>query len=376
MSVTDAVDGLAGLELARTLLVDLVLVDINIPRLNGYEVVTRLRAEERLVGVPVIAITAEGDRARSLALGFDGFIVKPIKMASFVDDLEAFVGGKRETIPEEERASHLEEHGRETVRHLENRVKELKRANERLRELDGLKMEVLRNVSHELSTPMTPLLGYLNMLENQELGTLTEGQNSAVEGMGRCLNRLKEVIDNLLNVTRIATGSVALECTVVRPEEIVSQVMEAVEPQARARKMTLETRLEAGLEPAMVDRARLCEALRQLVENALKFSPEGGVVVFAVRLEVVEEGDKRLISFEISDRGEGIPESDRNRVIQPFFQLDGSATRAVGGTGLGLTIADRTARLHGGELRIDGREGGGTCVTFRVPTRPEGAGTA
>ena len=101
MVVTDAVDGLAGLELARTLSVDLVLVDINIPRLNGYEVVTRLKSEERMQDISWLRSPSK-DRSRALALGFDGFIVKPTALAGFVE-LKAFRAGKRETILEIER---------------------------------------------------------------------------------------------------------------------------------------------------------------------------------------------------------------------------------------------------------------------------------
>ena len=93
-SVTDAADGLTGVELARTTSPDLILVDINIPGLDGYQVVTRLRGEPRLAKTPIVAITAEGDRGRALSLGFDGFISKPIKMASFVNQLRGFLAGQ------------------------------------------------------------------------------------------------------------------------------------------------------------------------------------------------------------------------------------------------------------------------------------------
>ena len=159
-TVVDAGDGLIGLELARKTDPALILVDINIPGLDGYEVVSRLKGDSAFNRVPVVAITAEGDRDRALALGFDGFIAKPIRLATFVGELQAFLGGKREAVDEDQRAAHLLDHGRKVVDRLEAKVRELTRANDRLREVDRLKMEVLRNVSHELSTPMTPLLGY------------------------------------------------------------------------------------------------------------------------------------------------------------------------------------------------------------------------
>ncbi|MEE2757876.1 MAG: response regulator, partial [Myxococcota bacterium] len=164
--VTDAADGLLGLELARVGDFDLILVDINIPNLNGYEVVTRLRSDRQLDSVPVVAITAEGDREHAIALGFDGFIAKPIKMASFEQELHAIASGRIEELDVTTRLGHLRKHSQMVVDRLETRVRELEEANERLKDIDRLKMEVLRNVSHELSTPMTPLVGYLKMLDN------------------------------------------------------------------------------------------------------------------------------------------------------------------------------------------------------------------
>lgn len=369
-AVTDAEDGLTGVELARTTGPALILVDINIPGLDGYEVVTQLKGDPRLAGVPVVAITAEGDRERALALGFDGFIVKPIKMATFVDELTAFLGGKRELAAEETRADHLMDHNRRVVDRLEAKVRELTKANERLREVDRLKMEVLRNVSHELSTPMTPLVGYVKMLAGEELGPLAPPQKRVLERMNGSLMRLKELIDKLLNVTRFATGAVALDRAVVRPAEVIAGAVDALREQVSAAGVRLTVIDATGLEPAVADRGRLTEALRQVIDNAIKFGPPGGEVRVEARLLVVSEGDRRELELAVCDQGPGIPPAERERVVEPFYQADGSPTRAFGGAGLGLAIAERTASLHGGRLLITSAASGGARVAIRIPTRP------
>ncbi|MCA9572493.1 MAG: hybrid sensor histidine kinase/response regulator, partial [Myxococcales bacterium] len=352
--VTDAADGLTGIELALAEQPDLILVDINIPGLDGYEVVTRLKGHPGLGVVPVVAITAEGDRSRALALGFDGFIVKPIRMVGFVDQLEAFRDGRKELVSDSERTSHLVDHSRRVVERLEAKVRELTRANDRLREVDRLKMEVLRNVSHELSTPMTPLMGYVKILAGGELGPVSPAQQHVLGRMSGSLARLRGLIENLLNVTRFATGAVALELSAVDPLDVVRSVGHEFVGRLKARAMRFEVRTGPDLEPVMVDRARVHEALRQVVDNAVKFGPDGQRLGVDVQLLVDGDGDRRLLEWAVTDEGPGIPPDQRDRVVEPFYQVDGSVTRRFGGAGLGLAVAERVADLHGGRLVITG----------------------
>ncbi|MCB9542387.1 MAG: hybrid sensor histidine kinase/response regulator [bacterium] len=368
--VTDAADGLTGIELACTTQPDLILIDINIPHLNGYEVVTRLRSEPHLADTPIVAITAEGDRTRALALGFDGFIVKPIRIVGFADELQAFLAGRRESVDEAEKTAQLAAHSREVVERLEGQVRALTRANERLREVDRLKMEVLRNVSHELSTPMTPLVGYVRLLAAGELGPVSEGQQKVLDRMDASLQRLKGLIDNLLNVTRFATGDVAMQRGIVDPLAVVQRVVRAMGEFAAAHRVTLALDAPGRVEPCVGDGERLVDAVRQLVDNAIKFGPDGGTVRVGVRALVEGDEDRRVMEFSVTDEGPGIPPDKREQVVQPFYQIDGSATRAHGGAGLGLAIAHRTAELHGGRLVITRSPEGGGRVALRVPTRP------
>jgi len=370
-AVTDAADGLIGIELACSSEPDLILIDINIPHLNGYEVVTRLRSEPHLADTPIVAITAEGDRTRALALGFDGFIVKPLQVATFARDLRGFLDGRRESVSDAEKTVQLAAHSREMVDRLESQVRALTRANERLREVDRLKMEVLRNVSHELSTPMTPLMGYVRLLSGEELGPLLPAQRKVIGRMDASLARLKGLIDNLLNVTRFATGAVSIQRGLVDPEKVTRRAMRAFGEFASARQITLDLTTDGQLEQVIGDPQRVIDALRQLVDNAIKFGPDGGRVQVSLRLLIDPESERRVVEFAVSDEGPGIPPDQRDRVTEPFYQIDGSATRAHGGAGLGLAIAHRTAELHGGRMVIAGAPSGGARVALRIPTRPE-----
>jgi signal transduction histidine kinase len=368
--VVDTTDGLSGVQLAATAQPELVLVDINLPGLDGYEVVTKLRGMAALEHVPIVAVTAEGDRDRALALGFDGFIAKPIQVGTFESELRAFLTGRRERIAESDRAQHLVDQNRRTVDRLEEKVRALTVANERLREVDKLKMEVLRNVSHELATPMTPLIGYAKMLERAELGPISDAQARTLERMRGSLVRLNTIIQNLLAVTRFATGSVTLERTAVSCARVIDDAVARSAAFARERESTLVVATSLPTEPVLADAPKLADALAHLIDNALKFSPTGGRVDVEATVLVDGEGDRRFLELAVIDDGPGIPAGLRERVVEPFYQADGSPTRAAGGAGLGLAIAERTAALHGGQLRIEDAPGRGARVSLRVPTRP------
>src|SRR5271165_7651039 len=180
--VVDAADGLEGVRMACAQRPDLVLVDLNIPGLDGFEVALRLRGEPSLAGVPIVAITAEGDRDTSFAVGCDGFIQKPIDARSFAQLVRRYLSGHREpyTSSADATGERLRIQSHRIVTHLEQRLAELSTANEQLREVERLRIEFYRNISHELATPLTPIVGYLRMLLDEELGAVNKPQAKAM----------------------------------------------------------------------------------------------------------------------------------------------------------------------------------------------------
>ena len=189
--VVDAATGLEGIRLAEQVEPDLILVDINIPDLDGYEVTLRLRGIPALAATPIVAITAEGDRETSLAVGCDGFLGKPIDARVFARRIERFIAGRRERGDQASGEARLRVKSQEIVARLEAKVRELSDANARLEEMARLRREFLRNVTHELATPMTPVVGYLRLLQNQDLGPLSAAQVKCVEAMSGSTDRLR-----------------------------------------------------------------------------------------------------------------------------------------------------------------------------------------
>jgi len=346
--VIDAADGLEGVRFALSSRPDLVLVDLNIPGLDGYEVTLRLRSEPSLGGVPIVAITAEGDRDTSFAVGCDGFIQKPIDARSFASVVRRYISGHREpyTSSPDVTGERLRTQSHRIVAHLEQKVAELSAANDRLREVERLRTEFYRNISHELATPMTPIVGYLRMLLDEELGPLNKPQTKAMRAMDDCVRRLRATLDNLIDVTGLETGKMRF---FHREYDFLDTVRRAVAAFADAfadRQITLLEETPRGPLPAYGDSERLTRAVGQLLDNATKFTPRGGVVGVCVR---VLDGHYEVL---VADSGPGVPPERAERVFDPFYQLDGSPTRAHGGVGVGLAIARRVARGHGGDVTL------------------------
>ena len=347
LEVIDAPDGLEGVRLALAQRPDLVLVDINIPGLDGYEVTLRLRNEAGLRGVPIVAITAEGERETSFAVGCDGFLQKPIDARSFSRQIRDYIEGQRELPPGlSDTGERLRMQSGRIVAHLETKVAELSAANERLRDMDRLRTAFYRNVSHELATPLTPIVGYLRMLIDGELGEVLTPQKKALRAMDDCVRRLRASLDNLVDVTGLETGKMRFYN---REYDFLDTVRRAIAQQADAmaeHRLSLVEELPHGPIPAFGDSDRLQRAILQLLDNAVKFSPEGGALGIAVW------ETESTCEVLVADTGPGVPQDRGDRIFEPFFQVDGSPTRAHGGVGVGLAIVRRVARGLGGDVRL------------------------
>lgn len=344
--VLDAPDGIEGVRLACSSSPDLVLVDLNIPGLDGFEVTLRLRGEAGLQGVPIVAITAEGDRDTSLAVGCDGFLQKPIDARTFADTIAKYLGGEREAPPPQ-RSIRLREQSSRIVGHLEQKVAELMSANERLRDSDAARAAFYRNITHELATPMTPIVGYARLLLDEELGELQPAQKRALAAMEECITRLRGIIDNLLDVTGLETGRMRFAHRPYDFLDTAARVIDSFRRRVAEAGLRMSEQFLDGPMPAIGDEDRLARAMGQLIENAVKFTPEGGAI--GIRVSQLPSGHYEMC---VADTGPGIVAERHQQVFQAFYQVDGSVTRAHGGTGVGLAIARRTARGLGGDLRL------------------------
>ncbi len=379
--VLDAGSGLEGIRLAESQKPDLVLVDINIPDLDGYEVTLRLRGMRSMQGKPIVAITAEGDRDTSLAMGADGLIHKPIDALRFADLIGQYLAGhseRTERDSDSDSAEILRSRSQKIVERLEQTVAELSHANQKLEASARLRQMFLQNLSHEFATPMTPVVGYLRLLLDQEAGPLTPLQRKCLESIHTSTQKLRALIDTLLDVSHLETGRLHLY---ERDYDFAEVVRRAVkETSARFKQAGLDAVCEevpVAL-PARGDPDKLRRAMVHILDNAAKFSPRGSQV--AVGIRSVTSGDNAEPRYQVvvADSGPGISAEAKEQILEPFFQADGSRTRLHGGVGLGLAYARHVAEALGGAIEVQsppdlivaGRKLTGTAILLTVRPQP------
>jgi signal transduction histidine kinase len=364
-------DGLSGIDLALQKHPDLILCDIVLPGIDGYETSTRLRSYRSLDATPIVIFTAKGDRGLSLSVGADGYIEKPIDVVKFPDQLWAYIKGKREKLKGPEERRHLREYSQSLTEKLEATVRELEGANQRLLAAARSKGEFMQNLSHELATPLTPISGYLKMFTSGKLGPVTEQQGRALDSMALSVERLSRTIDNLVDFASMETGAAIVERRDFDIAAVVKSVFDEARPKSRARRVHLAVQ-GAWARPGYGDERKLRQGLANLIDNAIKFSPHGSEVL--VRL--FEEPGR--LWLEVYDQGEGVLPEEGERVFEPFFHADRGGEERAPGAGLGLPVARQIVEAHGGKVLLESPpksqpEGtyhfSGTKVAFWIPTR-------
>jgi len=230
-----------------------------------------------------------------------------------------------------------------------------------LRRLEQVRTEFVANVSHELRTPLTAIQGYLETLLS---GALEERQNARrfLEIVFRHTERLGRLLNDLTDLSNIELGRVALKLAPTRLDEVVDTVLAIMGPKAVSGRVGLSSRLSPDLPSMLADRDRLVQVVLNLVDNAVKYTPEGGRVT--VQARTVAEGQ---VEIDVTDTGIGIPPIDLPRITERFYRVDKARSRELGGTGLGLAIVKHLVFAHGGQLRIESEPGRGTTVHVTLP---------
>ncbi|GAB4111690.1 MAG: hybrid sensor histidine kinase/response regulator [Roseiflexaceae bacterium] len=356
-----AEDGPRGLALARETQPALVLVDINIPGLDGYETTTRLRSLPHLQHVPIIALTADtrmGVRERSLVAGCSGYITKPIDPRGLPDQIHEFIGGKREAVSTTIETSILREYNDKLVERLERQVRELSAANAELQELDRLKTNFLATLSHELRTPLTSILGYLELFERGTLGDLSEMQSHALEVVGRNARALSRLLNNLLYLQEVRSNEIRRQP--INMSELTLHVLQELQPLATSHSVTLQQMIAPGI-TLKGDSTALTQVVRNLIDNAIKFNRHGGSV------RVVLAADTTRVLLRVEDTGIGIPEEALEKIFVPFYQVDDTLARSYTGAGLGLAIVKYVTEAFSGHVSVRSTLGSGSIFTLVFP---------
>lgn len=231
-------------------------------------------------------------------------------------------------------------------------------------EANRCKNELLANMNHELRTPLNSVIGYTEVLIDNTGSNLTEEQKKYLQIINKSGNKLLELINNVLDIAQIESDGMGLKFTTFEPESVIKKVIRDTKMMAAKKKIKINVQVAGNVNEITADAHKFKEILYNLIENALKFTPEYGSI--NVTAEIKEE----KIEVSVQDTGIGIEEKDLERIFDPFVQVDSSTTRRYGGAGLGLVLVKEYLRMHSGSIRVESEPGKGSKFTFTIPVYP------
>jgi two-component system sensor histidine kinase/response regulator len=388
----------------------LVLSDIIMPEMNGYELCRAIKAEPSLAAIPVILVTALNDAKdiiRSIECGADNFIRKPYSeqyllsrishilvnqklraspdangIALYLGDQKHFIHAGRQQILDllistYEQAvqvnSELQARERQVIElnmrlahhagELETINAEIAHKNLELAEASRMKSAFIANMSHELRTPLNAIIGFTGALLMKLPGPLTLDQDKQLNTIRTSARHLLSLINDILDVAKIEAGKVTLALEPVQCQDLLTQTADTLRTLASQKGLQLV--LELPGEPVVIDsdKRALTQIIINLANNAIKFTDSG-----TVRLQLSQKIDngRLLTAFSVADSGAGIKSEDQPKLFQAFSQLDSTSTRHVEGAGLGLYLCQNLANLLGGKLTFTSEFGHGSVFTLTL----------
>lgn len=344
--VIEAENGLDGLEKAERHFPALVIADIMMPVMDGYEFIRRIRVHDKLKHVPVILLTAKasGDmKAEGLEIGADDYMFKPF----YTKELLARV---KNLIQLRQQENQLRKMNHE----LESVVEALKKA-------DSLKSKLLSIAAHDLRNPLHSIIGYVELIESKlpENSELNPKLNKISKSADRMLTSIKDLLDSSV----IDNETLSMNVVPVNLKELISQVISQNEPMSSRKEQTVDFKSELTDPVIDGDEDKLRKIADNLLSNAIKYSPSGKGI--SIRLA----GNEQTIRIEVEDEGPGLTEEDKQKMFRRFQRLSAQPTGGEISTGLGLSIVKEFAELHQGSISVESLPGAGATFIVELPRK-------
>lgn len=363
--VVDAVSALEGIEKAVKIKPDLILMDINLPDLDGFTAVTRIRSYNQLKAVPILALTARtisDDRERAKAIGCDGYLNKPIDFDELITEVARhIVTGHKDEAPATQREYYLSEQNITLIGELERKFDELQVAYDRLKHFEEAKSNFISVASHELRTPLTVIHSYTQMLQMLPAFSNDPNARELLDGVSKGVARLQEIMNDMVSVIRMELSNKNLKFGPVSIRSVIKGVIAEQEALMGERGVTIEADVPNDLPMISGDAKQLHSAISRIVGNGIKYTPDGGRVTIQCSL-IKEAADQNhaFIKIVIADTGVGIALEKQRMIFEKFGTAEDVALHSTsksqfmgGGAGLGLTIAKGVIEAHEGRIWVE-----------------------
>lgn len=351
-----AIDGQSALDWMEAKKFDLMLLDINMPVISGFEVCKKIRSNPKFDKMPIIFLTADIDREsilKGFELGAQDYVTKPFDSRELIMRVKTHLSLKNSREKLEELNLSLEDKVKE-------RTAELLIAKEKAEETDRLKTVFLNNLSHELRTPMNGILGFINLLKKPELEE--EKKEKYIEIVNISAERLLDTMDELVVISRIEAGDNMLHITSFDLNQEMHFQFAFFKPKADKKGIQLlcSNKIDSNAAIIKSDKIKIASILTNLINNAIKFTNKG-TVEFG---NYIENGN--LVIF-VKDTGVGIPTNRLEAIFERFVQADTRLTREHEGLGLGLSITKAYVEALGGKIAVESEKGKYSVFTVTLP---------
>lgn len=342
--VITAYDGVQALERALAEQPNLVLLDVMMPKMDGFEVCRRLKQAEAMRFAPVVLITILQDleyKIRGLEAGADEFLSKPFNRLELLTRVRALLRTNALTL-------------------------ELQHSYEELQRMEALRNDLMAMIAHDLRSPLAVILGTLEVLAEDLRDVLNEEHTHAIGVAIRAARRQMGLIHNILDLQRLEEGKMPLSLDRVDLPPIILSAIGGAGLQATWRDIALTLDLPPNLPPVRADAALVERVLSNVIDNALRHTSIGGRVHVSAGLLTEGQG-LACVVVRVADTGPGVPEADREAIFEKFRQADTAQESARGGTGLGLAFCRMALEAQGGHIWVDSAPGWGAVFSFTLP---------
>jgi signal transduction histidine kinase len=354
--------GLLGIDLARRENPDLILTDINLPDISGRELTTRLRADERFSRTPIVALTAQAlqsERTMAMAAGVTGYLTKPVDIEVLPKQIEYYLHGGQDLVDRNAVQQAQTKYTQEVVARLEERLRTLEDYSQDLERLDRMKNSFINITAHELRTPLTLVYGYNRLMEDNPYiqAAIKHDPNTRVlvEGMTTAIQRMNLIVNEVLTISRIITNRIELSLAPTNLTEIIARVLKGYSDALRERKLIVRCNPTEFPQQIRADWELLELAFRNLISNAIKYTPDGGTITITARPET-----PLVWRVCVRDTGVGISSRDHTRIFEnfstthdPMYHSTSKTAFMGGGIGLGLAVCKGIFEAHGGKIWVE-----------------------